>query len=335
MNNFTFLKKFFLLILISISLNGLQAQEMGLEVVNVTSCPGNTVEVDVKALNWEVVISMQFTMSWDPTVLTFVEATPGNAVFSQIFFGTGGAPDGYVGASWFDPSPMFDGVTLNDENIFTVTFDVLGEVGDCSSITFGSIPTLVEFTHKVGTQVLEFVPTFVDGDICLEVPEMGSTIVENETNGDGMGSISLSATGGTGPYTYMWNDGSTNASISNLSEGDYSCDVMDASGCSTNFGPFSIINDITESVNTIAGLNAITLTPNPATNYVNLSVDFDKAHTVTVKIYSLTGQVVYNHKVDAQTFDLQIELNDLAKGAYFLELTTETGKAVEKLIVAE
>jgi len=317
--------------------NNLQAQdaEMGLEVVSVTSCPGNTIEVDVKAIDWELVISMQFTMHWDPTVLTFVESAPGNPVFNQIFFGTGGAPDGFVGASWFDPSPTFDGVTMTDEIAFTLTFDVIGAIGDNSPVTFSSMPTLIEFTHKVDGVVEEFTPVFTEGNISLELPEVSSIVGDNEVDGDGSGSISLSVTGGTAPYDFMWNNGAEGPTITNLSEGDYACDVTDASGCSQNLGPFSIENDITESVNTIAGLNELTLTPNPATDYVNLAVDFDQVHEAIVKIYSLTGKVVYNHNVDAQAFNLQIPLNDLAKGTYFLELTTNTGKAVEKLIVAE
>jgi len=335
MNNFTFLKKFFLFLLVSMTLGNLQAQDMGLEAVSVTSCPDNTIDVEIKAMNWELVISMQFTMHWDPEVLNFTGTTPGNPIFNQIFFGTGGAPSGYVGASWYDPSPMFDGVTLDDEVVFTVSFDVIGDLGECSAITFDGNPTIVEFTHKVGADVEEFTPAFVEGNICLELPDIGSMVGDNEMNGDGNGSISLSATGGTAPYDYLWSNGETNASISNLSEGDYSCTVTDASGCSADLGPFPIINDITESVNTIAGLNSLTLTPNPATDFVNLSVDYDLTQETTVKIYSLTGKEVYNRQVDGQSFNLNIPVNDFVKGAYLLELTTSTGKAVEKLIIAK
>ena len=48
------------------------------------------------------------------------------------------------------------------------------------------------------------------------------------------GSASVSASGGTGPYTYSWAPGGqTTALITNLAAGAYTCTVTDASGCTT------------------------------------------------------------------------------------------------------
>lgn len=45
------------------------------------------------------------------------------------------------------------------------------------------------------------------------------------------GSITTSAELGTGPFTYIWDDGSTNATLSNIAPGMYSVTVTDANGC--------------------------------------------------------------------------------------------------------
>lgn len=50
-------------------------------------------------------------------------------------------------------------------------------------------------------------------------------------NGDADGSVNVSVTGGTGPYTYSWNTGSTNENLTNLSGGTYSVAVIDSRGC--------------------------------------------------------------------------------------------------------
>jgi len=45
------------------------------------------------------------------------------------------------------------------------------------------------------------------------------------------GSVTVSAVLGAGPYTYLWNDGSTNPTLSNVSPGMYEATVTDANGC--------------------------------------------------------------------------------------------------------
>ena len=58
----------------------------------------------------------------------------------------------------------------------------------------------------------------------------------NKTNGtcnnNNEGSASVSASGGTAPYTYLWSTGATTVSISNLTAGSYSVTVTDVNGCS-------------------------------------------------------------------------------------------------------
>ena len=51
---------------------------------------------------------------------------------------------------------------------------------------------------------------------------------------DHNGSIVLSVTGGTLPYTYFWSDSSTQSSLSRLSMGNFSVTVTDANGCTAN-----------------------------------------------------------------------------------------------------
>jgi subtilisin-like proprotein convertase family protein len=54
-----------------------------------------------------------------------------------------------------------------------------------------------------------------------------------ETCGNGAGSLSVSFTGGTSPYSIQWSTGATTSTIVNLSAGSYTCQVTDAQGCVT------------------------------------------------------------------------------------------------------
>ena len=48
------------------------------------------------------------------------------------------------------------------------------------------------------------------------------------------GSVTVNITGSTGPFTYNWNNGGTQSTISNLAAGTYSVNIQDALGCTDN-----------------------------------------------------------------------------------------------------
>jgi hypothetical protein len=55
--------------------------------------------------------------------------------------------------------------------------------------------------------------------------------VDVSANGATDGQASVSATGGTMPYSYLWSNGATTSSINGLAAGTYSITVTDANGC--------------------------------------------------------------------------------------------------------
>ena len=73
------------------------------------------------------------------------------------------------------------------------------------------------------------------------------------------------------------------------------------------------------------------LQPNPATSQVNLNI-VGVTGMVNCMLIDMSGRVVYNQDINAETTQT-INLNSLAKGAYFVRITNDKFSKVEKLIV--
>ncbi|MBK8845695.1 MAG: T9SS type A sorting domain-containing protein [Bacteroidetes bacterium] len=56
--------------------------------------------------------------------------------------------------------------------------------------------------------------------------------------GDNSGALSATATGGSQPYTYLWSNGFTTASVTSLYSGTYTVTVTDANGCNSQCSIF-------------------------------------------------------------------------------------------------
>ena len=74
-----------------------------------------------------------------------------------------------------------------------------------------------------------------------------SSTTQPSCNGNNNGSATVSVTGGTAPYTYLWVNGQTNATATNLAEGIYDVTVTDANNCTTTTQA-GIVNPITLTV---------------------------------------------------------------------------------------
>lgn len=90
----------------------------------------------------------------------------------------------------------------------------------------------------------------------------GSISVIDESCGGANGSLTVNPTGGTAPYTYVWNTNppQTTQTISNLPAGNYSVTVTDDNNCSTT---------LTDTVSNIGSLSLTTTTTNETCSGAN------------------------------------------------------------------
>ncbi len=122
--------------------------------------------------------------------------------------------------------------------------------------------------------------------------------------GTNTGSVTVTATGGTGPYAYDWAGAITSGTVlSGLGEGSYSVVITDAYGCSTSAAA---------SINEPAAWS-VSAAVTPAV--------FGADGAIDIIVSGATGPYTYNWNNNAITQDL----NNLDGGTYVLTITDSVG----------
>ncbi len=87
-------------------------------------------------------------------------------------------------------------------------------------------------------------------------------------------------------------------------------------------------------INQGSGLSDVRIYPNPATDYVNISMT-SEAQNVNMNIVDMSGKVLYtdviNHGGGNQIY--RIPVSELSSGIYFMNLVTPTGRTIQKFVV--
>jgi len=105
---------------------------------------------------------------------------------------------------------------------------------------------------------------------------------------------------------------------------------------STNFQGWEAYYEIDNvGIDENSGISELETYPNPADETLNISFHMDDASNISLKMISLTGQVVYSEQESgfSGTYFNMISVDQYPAGIYFLEIASETGKTVKKIVV--
>lgn len=153
-----------------------------------------------------------------------------------------------------------------------------------------------------------------------------------ETNGTD-GTANAVATGGTSPYTYLWNNGATTQNITGLAAGTYSVITTDANGCVfTSTVTVTSVVGVTEIEN-----GTIAIFPNPTQGIVTVSMDGIATGDITMEIIDITGKSVFTQKVlfDGNKTNYSLDLSSLTNGTYLIKLNMQDGTATRRIVLAD
>jgi gliding motility-associated-like protein len=151
-------------------------------------------------------------------------------------------------------------------------------------------------------------PPSIVVDISLSPP-----LCHNQKNG----SISASANGGTGGLQYLWSNGSTTPTLSNLSSGNYSLTVTDSNMCTST----QVIN--------LPNPDALDWTSNSVPT--NCALGMDGIATVTPS----GGTAPYTFQWSDPGSQTNSVATNLSAGSYFVTITDNNNCSTTGLVVVE
>lgn len=164
-------------------------------------------------------------------------------------------------------------------------------------------------------------------DVIVSQPEqliVTASASEASIFGNGLGSAST--TGGTGNVDYIWlaSDGSTSDPES-LEEGEYSVFATDENGCYDSTSVTVLWNTVFEQFS-----SDFKVFPNPTSGLIQIQVSTDMG-AYSFEIIDSVGRVVYNYSKSNSQNGIEINLENLDNGHYYLVLNSNKGRAVKKL----
>lgn len=182
------------------------------------------------------IASFQYTIIWDPQVLNFQRIDNIQiADLKEDSFGKDVLDLGGITVVWL--STRSNGLTLADTSlVFELVFDYACNVEDMeSAIGFSDIPTDIAVLQYSD----DAIPVFVEGtftDVIFSIapdiqPSISIVAKDNSCVDSQDAFIELIVEGNTAPYEFLWNNGESTSTITDLQNGNYSCIITDKNGC--------------------------------------------------------------------------------------------------------
>jgi len=225
-------------------------------------------------------------------------------------------------------SPAITGPTCNGDTDGSV---VLNETGGSGALTIdwmGENPAALSAGN--------YPYTVTDGIGCvysstidvIEPAALALTATSSDETLGADGSIDLTVTGGTTPYTYAWTGGAGNNQdpASLVGNTSYMVTVTDDNGCTDTLSVY---------VGSVVGLNEggalanMSVYPNP--NNGQFTVIFGEETSVMMEAFNALGQRVATKELLSK--ENQIDFSAMDKGTYMLRFTNEAGSTSHVRIV--
>ncbi len=247
------------------------------------------------------------------------------APFSDEYAFTANSPSDLL------PGILVDKITCNGKNDGAISFNAIGGTPPYTYF-WNNTQTTTAITNLTPGN---YAATVYDADnneisIDVDIVNPASIGISFAQNGSVVTAV---PSGGTPPYTYLWNNGVTGTSVSVPGGNYYWVTITDANGCSS----FRDSNGATNVAEENKSISALKIYPNPvdANTKINIEFSVPKADNFTVQVLDFSGREVY---MDSQEnfmgiYKETISMNNLSKGLYLVRIASANESLTRKIMV--
>ena len=203
---------------------------------------GEIVRYDMEVSDFVGIRGFQFSLKWDPSVMTFVGTEDFNLPFlGEEDFGTAQISEGILTVAWYTPERP-NTIKLKDgAKVCSFLFRAIGSQQNQTTLQYVEDPTPVQVLRDNLSSANVF---FTMGSLRIEGESRmyfsETTLRPPSCHGISDGAISIKVEGGLPPYRYQWSNGSTAPSLYQLHPGNYSVTVYDGTACPLTSGALEL-----------------------------------------------------------------------------------------------
>ncbi|MCX7861629.1 MAG: T9SS type A sorting domain-containing protein, partial [Bacteroidales bacterium] len=157
------------------------------------------------------------------------------------------------------------------------------------------------------------------------------------------GSITVNVTGGDPPYTYLWSNGQTTQTATNLCKGNYRVTVTDALGCTKvsnlysvpNCKSFVVENDFDPEYTKGESNKSleIQIYPNPVSSELTIMFSSEVMdEDYKIEVYDILGNKLIE-KFNKTAGEFKLNVSNIADGVYVLHICSSSVNVQHKFII--
>lgn len=160
-----------------------------------------------------------------------------------------------------------------------------------------------------------YLDSIVINDPCASANLTVTVTGTNETvAGANDGTALASASGGSAPFTYVWNTGGISPTVSGLAPGTYTVAVIDANGCATS-GSYTVLAG-SSGIISAEGNSLISVYPVPGTKVLFFQITLENADAIFIS--DIAGKNILTEKISDKLTSVSLET--FPEGIYFYQV---------------